>query len=82
MVLQQKNYRYNYIGLFLAGLKICYKSPNKYYCSEFVRDVLIIHNVCGVDKLKGVVKPMDFLNLPTINHIYSGKLKNYCFKKV
>ena len=78
MLLQQKKYKYNYIGVVLAGFKICYKSPNKYYCSEFVRDILYIHNVKGTEKICGIVEPMDFINLPDITHIYSGKLKNYC----
>ena len=80
MLSQKMNYGYNYLGLFLAALKICHKSRNRYYCSEFVREVLNIHNINGSEKIMGIVQPMDFLNLPDVTHIYRSKLKNYCFE--
>lgn len=80
MVTQKNTYGYNYLGLFLAGLKICHKSHNRYYCSEFIRDVLKLHNINGTEKIAGIVQPVHFLNLPDITRIYCGKLKNYGFQ--
>ncbi len=77
MVQNSLNYRYNYLGLCLAAFNICFKSKNKYYCSEFVRDVLVKYNVNGADKLKKIVHPMSFLSLPEIQTVYSGRLKDF-----
>ncbi len=82
MVSDSKKYRYNYWGLYLAALKIPYKSHNRYYCSEFVRDLLIKYNVDGAEELNKIVHPMSFLNLPETQTVYIGKLKDYARQKI
>ncbi len=78
--LMQKNpkaYGYNYLGLYLAALKIPYRAQNKYYCSEFVKEILINHNVKGAKELKEIVHPMSFLNLPETQRVFEGRLKDF-----
>ena len=77
MISNQKSYKYNYLGLYLAALKIPYKSKNRYYCSEFVKDILINHNVTGAESLEKIVHPMSFLKLPQTQTVYTGKLKDF-----
>ena len=77
MVINRKKYGYNYWGLWLAAFKIVHKSRNRYYCSEFVRDVLQENNINGADKLCEIVEPMHFINLPDVTRIYCGKLRDY-----
>lgn len=77
MTINTFNYKYNYVGLCLAAFKIRFSSKNRYYCSEFVREILIKHNVNGADKLKKIVHPMSFLSLPEIQMVYCGKLKDF-----
>lgn len=72
----QKKYHYNYIGLVLAWAHIARKKENCYFCSEFVSEMLVKHNVCGADKLPEVVYPMNFLDLPS-RQIYKGRLLDY-----
>ena len=72
------DYKYNYAGLFLAGLHICFRKERCYYCSEFVREVLAQANVSGVERLKPIVHPTNFLNIPEFEAIYFGKLRDYC----
>ncbi len=79
MTSNPKNYRYNYLGLYLAAFKICFKSHNRYYCSEFVKDMLVRHNVNGADKLENIVHPMSFVNLPDIETVFNGKLRDFCY---
>ncbi len=73
-------YHYNYLGLFLAALKICHKAKNRYYCSEFVRDMLIKHNVKGAHNLEKITHPMSFLSLPDTENVFIGKLKDFNVK--
>lgn len=81
MVKNKKRYHYNYLGLFLAGANIRYKQANSYYCSEFVKEMLIRGGIREARELADIVEPMHFLTLPNANHVYSGKLKDFANKK-
>lgn len=77
MRLNRKKYGYNYLGLCLAGLKIAHKSRNRYYCSEFVRDILQKNHVEGSEILNPIVQPIHFLQIPHAATVYSGRLSAY-----
>ncbi len=77
MYQERKNYHYNYLGLFLAGVKKQYCSQNTYYCSEFVRDILIQFEIAESSQFSPIVQPMDLLQEFQEYIIYTGKLKNY-----
>lgn len=83
MLSERHKYHYNYIGLVLAGFQIPYQSKRRYYCSEFVRDVLVKEHVIEEELLDRVVQPMHFLNIPDAQIIYRGKLRKYakCAKR-
>ncbi len=70
-------YHYNFTGLALAAFGVSYRGPYKFYCSEFVRHVLINSGVTAADEFPKVVKPMDFLRLKDTRRVYRGKLKDY-----
>ncbi len=72
-------YHYNYLGLFLAAFKIKYKKKNCFYCSEFVKDILVNYKVARENTLGKITHPMYFLNLDNTKHIYAGKLQAYKF---
>ena len=71
------NYGYNYLGLFMAAIKIKWSQKNAFYCSEFVKDLLIMYRVNGYEQLVGIVHPIQFLNLPEARVVYKGRLRNY-----
>ncbi|MBQ4141741.1 MAG: hypothetical protein IJD70_10420 [Clostridia bacterium] len=73
----KKRYHYNYIGLFLAGVRIPYHQKRCYYCSEFVKEMLVRQGIRGADQLASIVEPIHFLQLPDANYVYSGSLKAY-----
>ncbi len=77
MAKNKKRYHYNYIGLFLAGAKIHYRRANSYYCSEFVKEMLVRNGIRSARALDDIIEPMQFLTLPDANHVYSGRLKDY-----
>ena len=77
MLENRKNYKYNYLGLYCAAVNICHKSPNRYYCSEFVKELLVRSNVTGAKELKNIVHPMSFIGLPNTDTVYRGKLRDY-----
>lgn len=75
-------YHYNYIGLFLAIFKIRYKKRNCFYCSEFVKDMLIKYKVKREKEFDKITHPIYFLNLKNTRRIYSGKLKSYKYPQL
>ncbi|MBO5020288.1 MAG: hypothetical protein J6D52_06465 [Clostridia bacterium] len=77
MLEDPKSYKYNYWGLWLAAFRIAVTGKNRYYCSEFVREILKLHSVNGSDKLQKIVHPMHFLSMPNVTTIYKGKLKDF-----
>lgn len=70
-------YGYNYLGIYLAALKIARRKKNCYYCSEFVREFLQKYDIYGLDNLKGIVHPMDFMKIPDSVNVYYGRLKDF-----
>ncbi|MDD3187468.1 MAG: hypothetical protein PHD02_03230 [Bacilli bacterium] len=74
------SYKFNILGLIMAGFKIKRKCKNEFYCAEFVKYVLEEAG-CSYE-IPDVPTPKDFLNLTGSKLIYEGYLKNYkkqCF---
>lgn len=76
MVRQKALYHYNYWGLLLAGLRIPRKKRNCYYCSEFVKAMVLRMELPGAEEIPDIVKPMHFLTVPH-RTVYVGKLREY-----
>lgn len=77
MYSHKEDYHYNFYGLAYGYFNIPYKKDNYYYCSEFVRDILIKGKIITEIELNAVVKPIDFLSLNNYQEIYEGYLKDY-----
>lgn len=69
-------YKFNLIGLILAGINKRYKRENKYYCSQFVREVIEQSKIEILDMSK-VIKPQDFKKLEPLKLEYKGLLRMY-----
>ena len=77
MFCEREKYGYNYLGLLLAGLHIRYLSKNHYYCSEFVKDLLIRFHVTEAEQFGRITQPIHFLGIADGQVVYRGKLRNY-----
>lgn len=77
MYQNKKNYGYNYLGLFLAALHIQYKCVNRYYCSEFVKAILLSTNINSLDNFSKITKPIDLEKLYKNNIVYIGTFQEY-----
>ena len=74
--MHKDEYRFNIIGLFLAGFNRKRKQEKTYYCAEFVKTVLDKSGV-DVSNLPEVIKPENFKDLKDAKLIYKGLLKEY-----
>jgi hypothetical protein len=74
--LHRKEYRFNILGLFLAGFDKKIESEKSFYCAEFVKITLEKSDIdtAGLPK---VIKPEHFKNLKNAKLIYKGLLKEY-----
>lgn len=77
MYIERDSYHYNYLGLVLAAFRVNYKPKNHYYCSDFVRDVLLRFQITEDCQFSSIVQPIHFLELFDEEVIYTGKLKDY-----
>ena len=75
--IEENNKGYNIAGLLLAYFKIKLHR-NKYYCSEFVYEVLSSNNVHLLDKKETLFQPEEIINRIKYNSlIYEGEIKNF-----
>ena len=75
---QRKIYKFNILGLMLAGFNKKIERKNSFYCSEFVRYVLCSSG-SNTDEYPPVIKPEDFKKIDNIKLVYEGLLKEYKF---
>ncbi len=82
----KKRLHYNYMGLFMAAFGKKYISKHRYYCSEFVKAMLVKANIVDADCFSDVIHPIHFFELFEDKVVYKGKLKFFpvqdCFESV
>lgn len=77
MYRQKDRYRYNYAGVLLGALHIPFRRKNHYYCSEFVRDVLVKFGVVSPTAFGPIIQPQELLDMPGGTLVYDGTLAGY-----
>ncbi len=77
MFKKRRRYHYDYLGVGLAYFKIRRHSEHSYYCSEFIKELLLQHGVQAADALPKVVQPIHFLDIPAAEIVYAGRLRDY-----
>ena len=77
MFSSKKKYRYDMLGVVLASMHVDYRRNYRYYCSEFVKEILINNGVINKEECPKIMKPMDFLKLSNVEEVYTGKLHEY-----
>lgn len=69
-------YRFNILGMALAGINKKVSREKTFYCAEFVREILDYADV-ETNELPKVIKPEHFKNLKGAKLIYKGLFKTY-----
>ena len=76
MCRERKTYAYNLLGVAFVAIHKERKADRKYYCSEFVKHILVESNIIQETDLPTMCKPMDFLHVEGTK-IYEGKMREY-----
>ena len=74
MMKEQKRYRYSLIGLINIDLGIARKYPYKYFCSQFVSEVLRDAGIIQLEKDPSLMKPRDIMEIEGLKLIYEGTI--------
>ena len=74
MMGESRKYRYNVIGLFLCKFNIAYSRENRYFCSEFIGEVLEKSNALKFDKSPSLLHPVDFAEHPGLIRLFEGNI--------
>ena len=87
MYAERKKYKYNYWGLLLSrwNVRLRCKSPKRFYCSEFVNELLERFGIIEYGELGAVVRPMDLLRLSFNGQgkiVYRGALCEFAGGKI
>lgn len=72
----KKEYKFNVLGLLMAGFNKKLEPEKTFYCAQFVKHVLEKSEI-DVEGLPEIIKPEDFKKLNNSKLIYKGKLKEY-----
>lgn len=73
----KKCYRYNFIGLVTAKAGFSFERQKAYFCSEFASEVVERASIYKFEKPRGMLHPMDFLDIPDIQLVAEGKLSEF-----
>ena len=74
--IKENNRGYNILGLLLAYFKIKLHR-NKYYCSEFVYEVLSDDEVKLIERNDDIFKPEDLIKELNYNKLFEGMIVDY-----
>ena len=77
MYVNEKQYKYSFKGLIMAYFKKEYLRDYYYYCSEFVKKVLIEHEIIKDNVLPQVARPIDFQKIEEKEVVYTGRMDEY-----
>lgn len=87
MYAERKSYKYNYWGLFLSkwNIRVRSQKANRFYCSEFVNDILERFGIIKQGEFGKVVRPMELLKLRQVGKgqiVYRGALCQFSQDKI
>ncbi|MFC3039908.1 hypothetical protein ACFOGI_06550 [Virgibacillus xinjiangensis] len=76
-ITNEDSYKYNFLGLFGVVLRVEWKRPHAFFCSQFVATLLNgLERVC-LEKPACFTTPADIRKLQGMKLIYHGKLDDY-----
>lgn len=74
---EQGDYRFNVVGLIGTMVNRPINREYHYFCSQFVGKALYDSKIHEFDKDIGLIKPIEFMQIPGLEIVYEGKLQDY-----
>lgn len=70
-------YKYSILGLIYCFFGIPKKRKQKYFCSQFVAEIIQQSGMTLLNKPPALIKPHDFLGIKNGHLVYKGAIGNY-----
>lgn len=70
---KKREYRYNLLGAFLCGMGISLKRRRRYFCSQFVGELLERSHSVVLPKPASLMQPADYAFLPGVRVLFTGQ---------
>lgn len=71
---QSYKFKYNLLGVILCLLKVVYPMKNRYFCSQFVSEILDQMKAVRLSKHSALYMPDDFTKMKDLDLCFSGYL--------
>jgi len=68
-------YHYNLFGVALCALRISHKRKARFFCSQFVAEMLFRAGAVQLPRPAHMMRPADLMDLPELELIYEGPLR-------
>lgn len=69
-----ENYNYNLFGVALCALKISHKRKARFFCSQFVAEMLRRSGAAELPRPAHMMRPADLMAMPELELVYEGPL--------
>ncbi|MBQ7036236.1 MAG: hypothetical protein IJN74_01945 [Clostridia bacterium] len=74
MMQESFKYRYNVIGLLLCKMNISFPRRRRFFCSQFIGEILDKSNALDLPKEPSLMRPVDYANHPDLMCTYEGDM--------
>lgn len=74
IIRRSDQYHFNIIGLMLCQANIPLRRRNKFFCSQFVAEILQRSKAVDLPKVPSLMRPMDYTRMVSIKCLYRGTL--------
>ena len=68
----QDEFKFNALGIVACKFGIPWERENKYFCSEFVAEILRQSKSAKLPKRNCLMRPSDYMSLPKITKVFEG----------
>ena len=76
MFREEQRYRYHYRGVIANCFGKAHRHPRRYFCSEFVSEILIQAGGLHTRKAPCMIRPIDFTQMEQMKLVYSGNTQD------
>ncbi|NLV92615.1 MAG: hypothetical protein GX030_09535 [Firmicutes bacterium] len=74
---RRDHYKYNILGLFAAGMGVPLKRRNRYFCSQFVSELLMRSSILSSETPPELLRPTDLMRLVPKEIVFEGLTAAY-----
>ncbi len=70
----QEEFKFSALGIIACKFGIAWQRKNKYFCSQFVAEILRRSGAAELPKTDCLMRPSDYMTLPSVIKIFEGDI--------